>query len=100
MPFHTVCTTPAIINGLPFLCSNRDPEKFNEAYLVIGFIIMQSLCTFNREMRYTDKISLQIIIYAFYGFKVKSNFENNECFERDDYANIFSNILDILKLLR
>lgn len=26
-------TTPAIINGLPFLCSNRDPEKFNEAYL-------------------------------------------------------------------
>lgn len=55
---------------------------------------------FNREMRYTDKISLQIIIYAFYGFKAKSNFENNGCFERDDYANIFSNILDILKLLR
>lgn len=60
--------------------------------MVIGFIIMQSLCTFNREMRYTDKISLQIIIYAFYGFKAKSNFENNGCFERDDCEYLFKYI--------
>lgn len=58
---------------------------------------MQSLCTFNHGIYiiYTDKISVQIIIYD---FKVKSNFEDNGYFWKR-WLYLFKYLFKYIKII-